>query len=130
MLSKKLCYTLKLLVYIFLDPDDVNLWHFKFGLLDITEFIVWNMGLQRNWDWKIRVCGSNSIENIIICLDQQLLWFPYFKRVWQRAEPPWALYRHITKHSALPSTINNGLIIYNLFPNYYTLRGMYRRFSV
>ena len=51
---------------ISLQPDSVNLWYYKLRLFDLTECIVWNnwdlfIQLQGYRDWKIRVCGKDSI---------------------------------------------------------------------
>ena len=34
---------------ISLQPDDVNLWHFKLTLFDLIAFIVWNIKGLRHW---------------------------------------------------------------------------------
>ena len=44
-------------------PYIFALWYFKLELFELTEVIVWNMnvydiGLQRSRDYKIRVCGK------------------------------------------------------------------------
>ena len=52
---------LKFSIPISLQPHGVNNWFFKLRLFDLTEFIVWNiydMGLHRYRDKKIRVCGK------------------------------------------------------------------------
>ena len=47
--------------------DYVNLWYFKLKLLDLTEFIVWN--IKGLWHWIVKIKG---LENFV--LKTQLLY--------------------------------------------------------
>ena len=54
------------LIPIYFQPNGVNLWHFKLRLINLTEFIVWNISgldkMQGYGDYKIRVCDKDSIS--------------------------------------------------------------------
>jgi len=52
------------LIPIPLKLNVVNLWYFKLMLFDLTEVIskVYDIGIQRYWDEKIRVCCKDSIS--------------------------------------------------------------------
>jgi len=65
-----------------LQPEVVNLLHFKLRLFDLTEFIVltsqvYHIRFHRYSNWKIRVFGNNSIpislDMEVITLDSTLL---------------------------------------------------------
>ena len=56
------------LIPVFFQPDGVNLRYFKLSTFDLTQCIVWNfttsticIRLHKYWDYKIRVCGKNSV---------------------------------------------------------------------
>ena len=61
------------LISISLQPDGVNLRYVNLRLIDLTEFIVWNISGLRHWVAKIKGLENQSMWQKLIFLHQQLL---------------------------------------------------------
>ena len=51
---------------IHLQPDGSNLWYFRLGLFNLTEFIVWN--IEDPWHWVPKIHGLEN-HNLLQRLD-------------------------------------------------------------
>ena len=59
----RFCHKLNFLIPISSKPVGVNLCYLKLKLVDLTEFVVIDIGLQRYRDETIFLCGKNQFLN-------------------------------------------------------------------